>query len=159
MAPDLLEIGTVVRPHGLRGEVVVALVSNRPERLAPGARFQSEGAAGSETLEVVASRPFQQRHLVTFAGVTSRDAAEALRGRRLLGEPVEDPDALFVHDLIGARVSEVDGTDRGVVTAVEANPASDLLVLDGGRALVPLRFVVAHTPGHLVVEAPAGLFE
>jgi 16S rRNA processing protein RimM len=46
----------------------------------------------------------------------------------------------------------------GGVIAVEANPASDLLVLDGG-GLIPLRFVVEHAPGHLVVDIPAGLLD
>ncbi len=44
------------------------------------------------------------------------------------------------------------------MTAVEANPASDLLVLDSG-ALVPLTFVVASEPGKLTVDAPPGLFD
>lgn len=159
MPPGLLEIGTVVRPHGLRGEVVVALVSNRPERLAPGSRLEAELGADRRSLEVVAARPFQQRHLVCFAGVEDRDGAEALRGARLLAGAIEDPDALFVHELIGSEVVERDGTSRGRVTAVEANPASDLLVLDAGQALVPLRFVVDRLPGQLVVEAPEGLFD
>ena len=53
---------------------------------------------------------------------------------------------------------EVDGTERGVVTAVEANPASDLLVLDTGH-LVPLRFVVARDDGRVTIDPPAGLFD
>lgn len=158
--PGLLEIGVVVRPHALRGEVVVALVTNRVERLAPGTRLAARRRGGEdETLEVRASRPFQHRFIVSFAGVESREAAEDLRGTVLLAEPVEDPDAYYVHELIGAAVVEVDGTARGTITAVEANPASDLLVLDHGRALVPLRFVVGRAPGRVIVEVPAGLFE
>ncbi len=160
MPPELLEVGTVVRPHGLRGEVVVALVTNRPERLAHGARLTARAPAGAEReLEVEAARPFQQRHLVRFRGVESREAAEELRNSVLLAAPLADAGALFVHELIGAHVVEPDGTERGVVTAVEANPASDLLVLDGGRHLVPLSFVTAHSPGRIVVDVPAGLFE
>jgi 16S rRNA processing protein RimM len=70
-----------------------------------------------------------------------------------------DPDDLWVHELVGAAVVEADGTERGVVEAVQDNPASDLLVLDSG-ALVPLRFVTGRDPeGRVVVEVPAGLFE
>ena len=63
-----------------------------------------------------------------------------------------------MHELIGAAV--VDTADRplGAVTAVIANPASDLLELDGG-GLVPVRFVVSHTAGRVVVDIPAGLLE
>ena len=65
---------------------------------------------------------------------------------------------LWVHELIGATVVDVAGGHLGKVVSIEANPASDLLVLDGG-ALVPLRFVTTAGPGMLTVDAPAGLFE
>jgi 16S rRNA processing protein RimM len=147
----LLEVGRVVKPHGLKGEVVVELTTTRQDRLEPGARFGD--------LEVVRSQPFQHRWIVAFAGVSSREDADALRGRVLEAEPIDDdPDALWVHELIGAEVLDTAGTPLGTVTAVEANPASDLLVLDGG-GLVPLRFVVEHGAGRVVVDPPAGLFD
>jgi 16S rRNA processing protein RimM len=46
----------------------------------------------------------------------------------------------------------------GRVTAVEANPAHDLLVLDGG-ALVPMVFVVEQRDGVVVIDPPDGLFD
>jgi ribosomal 30S subunit maturation factor RimM len=55
-------------------------------------------------------------------------------------------------------VVDTDGAVLGTVTAVEANPASDLLVLDGG-GLVPLRFLVDEEPGRLTVEVPPGLLD
>jgi 16S rRNA processing protein RimM len=137
----------------VRGDVLVTLTTNRDDRLLAGAVFASE--AGE--LEVVASRPHQHRYIVTFDGV-DRDRAEELRGVVLLAEAIDDPDALWVHDLIGAEVVDVDGVARGTVEAVEANPASDLLVLDSG-ALVPLRFVVERREGRLTIDPPRGLFE
>ena len=154
MPPGDLEVGRVVKPHGLRGEVVVELVTNRPERLATGSVLSSP--AGD--LEVVRSSPHQGRWIVAFAGCEDRDAAEGLRGTVLSARPLDDPDALWVHELVGAEVVTADGRGHGKVVAVEANPASDLLVLDGG-ALVPLRFVVSHRPGHVLVEAPEGLLD
>jgi 16S rRNA processing protein RimM len=63
-----------------------------------------------------------------------------------------------VHDLVGSEVVEVDGTRHGAVVAVQANPASDLLVMEDGN-LVPLRFVVGREDRRIVVDVPAGLFE
>ena len=147
-------MGRVVKPHGLRGEVVVELLTNRTERLAPGsALFGPSGV-----LEVERSSPHQHRWIVTFAGVFDREGAEALRGALLSAEPIDDPGELWVHDLVGATVVDPGGTALGTVTAVEANPASDLLVLDGG-GLVPLRFVVSSEPGRVVVDPPAGLLD
>jgi 16S rRNA processing protein RimM len=151
----LLEVGRIVKPHGIRGEVIVDLVSNRPdERLAPGTVLRSD--AGD--LEVLRSSPHQQRWIVAFAGVADRNQAEELRGTVLRAEPIEgEDDTLWVHELIGAVVYDIDGLFYGRVREVEANPASDLLVLPQG--LVPLTFVVEQTPGRVVIDPPEGLLE
>jgi 16S rRNA processing protein RimM len=165
----LLEIGRIEKAHGLKGEVVVSLVSNIPGRLAPGVKLagacRRSGGGGAEAadeaalqLEVVSSRPFQQRHLVLFGGIDSRTEAESLRGVVLKAPAVSDPEVLFVHDLVGCDVVDQAGVSHGRVVSVEANPASDLLVGEGGW-LVPLCFVVGHRAGHIVIDAPDGLFE
>jgi 16S rRNA processing protein RimM len=85
-------------------------------------------------------------------------AADRLHGLTLRAPAVTDPDVLFVHDLIGSTVVDQDGGAHGRVVSIEANPASDLLVLEGG-GLVPMRFVIAHGQGWIRVEVPTGLFE
>ena len=143
------------RAHGIRGEVAVTLTTDREERVDPGAVLW----AGERRLAVTSSRPHQGRWLVAFDGVADRSAAEALQGVVLSAEPLDDAGALWVHDLVGAEVvAAADGARLGIVTAVEANPASDLLVLDGG-GLVPLTFLVSSSPGRLVVDPPAGLLD
>ena len=66
----------------------------------------------------------------------------------------------FVHELIGRRIIDQDGTDHGPVTAVVDNPASDLLELGDGR-LVPLTFYRGSDPeaGTIIVDVPAGLLD
>jgi 16S rRNA processing protein RimM len=156
--PGLLEVGRITRAHGLRGEVIVHLVSDRIERVAPGSVLTTKVGE----LRVEASRPHQGNWIVTLAGVDDRNAAEALRGLLLSASPLEglddDGDALWVHELVGCVVATPDGTEHGTVASVEANPASDLLVLDDGR-LVPLTFLVGREAGRLVVEVPAGLLD
>jgi len=166
----LLEVGRVVRPHGLRGDVVVELVTNRQERVAPGAELHGGDATLriSMSLRVSMSRPLHgrdapagrhgERWVVRFAGVSGREEAEELRDTVLFAAALDDDDALWVHDLIGTTVVDPVGEVLGSVAAVQANPASDLLVLDGG-ALVPLVFVVGRRPGQVTVEAPPGLLD
>ena len=151
-----LEVGRVAKAHGLRGEVVVAPITNHHERFAVGAVLR----AGDRELRIVTSRPFQDRFLVRFAGIDDRNGSEALRGLVLTAEPLGAPPTgeLWVHELIGSEARHRDGRDLGRVVAVEANPAHDLLVLEGG-ALVPMVFVVEAEPGLIVVDPPAGLLE
>ena len=150
----LLDVGRVAKAHGLRGEVIVALSTDRTERLDPGTVLSTDDGE----LTVVTSQPHQRRWIVQFAGVESRADAEALHGLVLRAEPLDDPDALFVHELIGSEVVDEAGTVLGTVESVEQNPASNLLVLDSG-GLIPLRFLVERRGDCLVVEVPQGLLD
>jgi 16S rRNA processing protein RimM len=155
----LLEIGRVSRPHGLQGEVGVELWTDVRDRLAPGTTLHTDGGP----LTVAHSRPHGRQFLVRFENVEDRSAAERLRGTVLSAEPLVIAGVLWVHELIGATVVLPEGRSIGVVEAVQANPASDLLVLEGG-VLVPLCFVVAHEPGAaggptVTVDVPEGLLD
>jgi len=157
MAPPRLEVARVGRAHGLRGEVAVTFTSNRPERTEVGARLY----AGDRELVITTARRHQGRWLVRFAGIDDRTQAEHLLGAVLTGD-VPDGDragaGLWVHEMIGCSVVDGDGRELGNVASVEANPAHDLLVLDGG-ALIPIVFVTEHTAGRITVDPPAGLLE
>jgi 16S rRNA processing protein RimM len=136
--------------------VVVQLWTDLTERLNPGTVLTTPGG----TLTVEAARPFGDRWIVQFEDCVDRSQAERIRGVELEAEAVEIPGKLWVHELVGATVFDAAGTELGSVSAVEANPASDLLVLAGG-GLIPLRFVthsdtVSHT---LVVDIPEGLLD
>jgi ribosomal 30S subunit maturation factor RimM len=140
---------------------MVDLLSTVEARLAVGSVLECEG----RQLVVEASQPLPGkasprgvRWLVRFAGMGTREDAEALVGATLQAEAEERAEGLWVHELIGSEVVDQFGVSHGKVASVEANPASDLLVLDDG-GLVPLRFVVAAEPGKLTVDAPAGLFD
>ena len=135
----LLEVGRVGRPHGTGGEVTVTLVSNRPERLAPGSELRTDVGI----LRVSSARPHSGRHLVAFDGVDDRSQAGALRGLVLRAAPIADPDELWVHELIGARVVDQSGTDRGLVASVVAGPARahGSRRVRGGRLWRPVRVV------------------
>lgn len=162
---DLVEIGRIVKPHGLAGEVVVELVTDREERLATGSRLEADRGRGSETLLVTragrqrsANERRHARWIVQFEGQGSVEEADAWRGARLLAAPLEDPDELWVHELVGADVVLADGSTVGSCVAVVANPASDLLELEGGE-LVPVVFVVSTSAGRVVIDPPPGLFD
>jgi 16S rRNA processing protein RimM len=155
-----LEVGRVIRPHGVRGQVVVELWSNRKERMAGGSTLESQVG----DLVVTRASPLShgasvcRRWLVAFEGVDTREAAEGLRGVVLRARPLDIEGELWVHQLIGAEVVDASGRVLGTVEAVEANPASDLLVL-GGEKLIPLAFVTRAEGTRLIAEIPPGLLD
>ena len=138
--------------------MVVHLWTDQTQRLDPGATLIARG----RTLRVLSSRPMggADRFLVQFEGVSERRTAEELHGADLEAEPLEVPGTLWVHELVGSLVRDATGTSLGRIASVEANPASDLLVLESG-GLIPLRFVTGHDAegGTVDVDIPEGLLE
>ncbi len=138
--------------------MVVQLWTDQARRVDPG----TELASARGILTVVWSKPFgPDRYIVQFGDVADRSAAEALRGLELEAEPLDDvPDVLWVHELVGATVRDTAGRSLGTVASVEANPASDLMVLESG-GLIPVRFVTAHDAAARTVDVdiPEGLLD
>jgi 16S rRNA processing protein RimM len=161
--PDgLLEVGRFGRPHGVKGQIYLKLTTNRDERVRRGARLWA-----GEWFEVISGSPMfstgPDRWVVTLAGVSDRNACERLVNRVVWAEPIADPDAVWVHEAIGADVVDLSGNRHGRCVAVVANPANDLLELESG-ALVPVNFVLsvrANGAGGFtaLIDPPAGLFE
>ncbi|NNF56222.1 MAG: 16S rRNA processing protein RimM [Acidimicrobiales bacterium] len=153
---QLLEVGRITKPHGLQGDVLVKYVTDMiQERTAIGAAFTL-----SNDREVVIERAslHNDRWIVHFEGVDSRDAAQALQSQILFAEPLEDPGTIFIHEIIGKRLRTEDGTDHGEIVTVLDNPASDLMELESGR-LVPMAFYLDHDDEFVTVDVPAGLLE
>ena len=149
-----LEIGHIRRPHGLRGDAFVQLVTDRHERLGIGAELWARGGL----LTVARSRQANNgRWIAAFDTIVSRDAVQSFCNEPLYAAPLDDADALWVHELIGRFVTDQHGVDRGVCVAVLDNPASDLLELESG-ALVPIVFV-GEVGEVITVDVPDGLFD
>lgn len=162
-------VGRIGRAHGIRGEVTVDVRTDDPDgRFAAGCVLPTEPAQRGP-LTVRAAHWHSGRLLVSFAGVATRDAAEALRGTVLLSDvPVQqrptEPDEYYDHQLVGATVVDLDGEALGVVGEVVHLPGQDLLAVrpaEGAEFLVP--FVAALVPEvdvsaqRIVVDLPAGL--
>jgi len=162
-------VGKVVKAHGTRGDVVVELHTDEPER-----RF----AAGSAVEVALIGRRLtvrQRRHLdgrlvVSFAGVVTRNEAESLVGAELSATvPADqrpaDKAEYYDRHLIGLAVRRQDGQPAGVVVEVTHGVAQDILVVEThvGRRLVP--FVDALVPtvdvdaGYITVADMPGLLD
>lgn len=166
--PESVIVGTIGRPHGLRGEVTV-----RPRTDSVEVRFATGATVRLDDRELTVSRhSWVQGHLVVaFDGIGDRSAAEGLRGRDLwayAGQEALEEDEFRDLALIGLAVVDPDGVALGEVVGIEHPPAQDLLVIrtPSGDRLVPFvsqlvpevdpvagRVVVTPIPG-LLSEVP-----
>jgi 16S rRNA processing protein RimM len=163
-------VGFVARPHGLAGEVVVEVHSDAPDRFAPGRSLAARGPRGGlREVRVASSRPHGPRLLVRFEGVTTREGAEALRGRELC-IPREAVAPLptgrhYRFELIGLEARTSAGERLGVVMDVFGTGSNDVLVVrgEGGELLLPLLdtvlLEVSVERGECVVAVPPGLLD
>ncbi|HYN42350.1 MAG TPA: ribosome maturation factor RimM, partial [Thermoanaerobaculia bacterium] len=129
---DLVVIGRLARPHGLRGEMSVEVLSDFPERFVPGLAVVGVDAAGKRrALVVSAVRPNGERLLMTFEGVSSRTEADALRDLDIAvpkGSEVPRPAGFVYHfDLEGCRAVDRSGRELGLVTGLQELGGRSLL--------------------------------
>ncbi|HRY43929.1 MAG TPA: ribosome maturation factor RimM [Thermoanaerobaculia bacterium] len=132
-AEDLVVVGRLARPHGLRGEMSVEVLSDFPERFAPGLVLVAAAPSGESRGELVVStvRPAGERLLIGFQGIETRTAAEALRGLDVAvpaGREMPRPEGFVYHfDLEGCRAVDRTGRELGVVTDLQEVGGRDLL--------------------------------
>jgi len=143
-APARVELGRIVKPHGLKGEMVVSGVRISPEELLALREVEAVGADGTRrSLTIVATRPFMQSVLVSFAGVRDVDEARLLHGQVLEVDPARLPPAedgtVYLFQLVGLSVVTEDGTSLGKVSDVFQTGATPILVVRGARErMIPM---------------------
>ena len=135
-------LAAIAGAHGVRGEVRLKLFGEGAETL----RAFSVFDAGQRKLTLKSVRPANQGAVATFAEVTDRSAAEALRGTLLTvprsALPPLGEGEYYHHDLMGLPCVSDDGEALGIVAAVENFGAGDIIEVErpnGKRFMVPMR--------------------
>jgi 16S rRNA processing protein RimM len=165
----VIPIGTIVRPHGLKGDVVVQPDTDFGEtRFRKGSVVHAKVGASTEALTIVASRPQADRWIIRLAGHESIEAAESLRGVELLVDAAHAPlpqGRYYLHDLVGCEVVTESGVAVGTVTVVYSGAAQPVLGIAGeaGEVLVPLVEAICRevdvSARRIVIAPPEGLLE
>ncbi|TET49254.1 MAG: 16S rRNA processing protein RimM [Anaerolineales bacterium] len=168
--PRYLIVGRVLRPHGVKGELRVQILTAYPERLAQHSLFYLRRAGARDPIEgrkVERQRRNKQALLLKLEGCDDRNAAEAMRGM-LVQIPIEDAVPLddgehYLYQLVGLSVETEAGENLGEVVDVIETGANDVYVVRGpdGELLIPaVEDVVRELDvesGRLVVRLPPGL--
>ena len=137
------ELGTVLKPQGIRGEVKAELYTDDPERVLDLETVYFSGDGEFVPVPVKKARTDGKFAYLTFAGVMDRDEAEKLRGRifyidRAHAAPLPEG-AYYVSDLEGLPVF-CDGNRLGTLKEILQNGALDVYVVektDGSQLMFP----------------------
>ena len=175
--PDTVLVAEILRPHGLRGEVVAEDHSDNKKRFKAGRELSMTLGGATRPITIESSRRHKGRLLLKLEGVDSRDDADGLRGAEL-EVPLEDvppaPDGLYYfYELVGCRCVDRREGDIGEVIDVVEDGGGLLLEVERcqpdspegalERFLIPFvkSFVleVKTAEGILETELPEGLLE
>ena len=144
--PDSVTIGVVLRPHGIRGEVVVEPLTDNEERFARLEDVRLVRPSGASSLMRVASMfPHKGRLVIQFGGVGNMDEAESLRGAELRIPMASLPElpagSYYHHQLKGLEVRVETGASLGTVTDLWETGSTPVLVIrddEKRETLMPL---------------------
>jgi 16S rRNA processing protein RimM len=141
---ERLAVARVLGAKGLAGAFRIEPLTDVPERLSPGSVLYLEGEANPVT--VTEHQAGGRVPVLSLAGVTSREAAEALTGRYLEVEAAALPEgSWYWHQIVGLRVVDERGAQLGSVVEVFRAGENAVYRIEGpaGELLIPaLRDVV-----------------
>ncbi|GAB4429200.1 MAG: ribosome maturation factor RimM [Anaerolineae bacterium] len=145
-APPFLLLGRVLRPHGVRGEVRIEILTAYPERIVPDQRVYlgPDPSDVSTAVPHTVSRARKHQHylILQFEEIPDRNAAELLREQYVMvaledAVPLEEGE-YYLFQVIGLRAISTEGEDLGQVVDVIETGANDVFVVHGPRGEILL---------------------
>ncbi len=171
MNPSYLLLGEVLRPHGIRGELRLRVMTDYPERIAKlKTVFLAETPEAKKVTpyQVAGMRMNKDFGILRLREIVDRNQADRLRGLFVLVDlknavPLEAGE-FYLYQLIGIKVVTGLGETLGTLTEVLETGANDVYIVDSpkyGEILIP---VIPETivttdiaSGVLIVNLPDGL--
>ncbi|MES1151081.1 MAG: ribosome maturation factor RimM [Dongia sp.] len=163
----MILLGAIAGVHGIRGEVKVKSFTEDPMSIAAyGPLYDEQGR--TFTLKLTSKGAKDSVVIARIDGIADRNAAEALKGRRLYAPrdalpAIEAEDEFYASDLIGLAVEDAAGKSYGKVADVQDYGAGPMLVIDGETSF-DLPFADGFVPevdvkaGKIVIALPEDFF-
>lgn len=167
---DLVVVGTIVKPHGIKGELCAICHADSPSLLlAVSSVFLMSKRGAPEPHTVKSMRMHKGRPLLTLKGVSDRNRAEELRGCDIAVRRQDLPDTgdgeVYLHDIIGFTVCLEDGTELGPFTRFMETPATEVWIVDHPKGEIMLPAVdevvldIDVDQRRITVSPPEGLLD
>jgi 16S rRNA processing protein RimM len=138
--PVYLVVGFLRRSHGLRGEIIMDLYTDFPERLRSGRKLFITDEHRPMTL--ASARPHAKGMLVKFKGVETPEEAGRLRNQWVYVKATEVPalpeGQIYQHELFGFKVVDENDTPLGELVEIIETGANDVYVVkdESGREIL-----------------------
>ena len=134
--PEFLVVGKLRRPHGVRGEILMDILTDFPERLHPDVVVYVGDT--HQPICIRNTRQHSQALLVTFDDYDSRESVGELRNEYVY-VPLDDrpplPDGeYYYHELIGLQVESDMGENLGVLTNILETGANDVYIVSSDES-------------------------
>ena len=141
---QLLQVGVITQPHGVRGEVKVFPTTDDPVRFKKLKKVILDTGKEKLDLEVEHVKFFKQFAILKFKGIDNINDIEKYRGKSLMIDREDavdlDEDEYFIADMIGMKVYTEDGSEFGTLKDVMETGANDVYIIDSlehGEVLIP----------------------
>ena len=141
--PAFLAVGRLRHPHGIKGEILMEVITDFPERLEPGMQLFLEGDVAP--LKLIKRRHHSAGLLMTFEGYSTPEQVGELRNQVLYVRADDRPPLpegeYYHHQLIHLQVITDEGEHLGTVAEILETGASDVLVVSpdsGPEILIPV---------------------
>ncbi|MBI4744242.1 MAG: 16S rRNA processing protein RimM [Actinobacteria bacterium] len=131
---EYILVGKIDKAHGIKGEVIVASHSDFPERFeSDNIVYVSLRNGEKQELKIEKSRIHQDRYIIKFYNIDTRNDAEKLRGLTLEIQSEQlaslPEGEYWHHDIIGLDVYTENDEFLGTISEIMENPANDIYVV------------------------------
>lgn len=167
MSGNWVALGVFTQPHGVSGRIKVKSLADGPDDFAEHTHLTDESG---NPVKLRITGHAQGMAVVEIEGVTRREQAELLRGRKI-GVPraavptLDAPNCYYIHDLIGLPVVDGSGADFGHISSVNNYGAGDIITITttGGEealfAFTHATFPIVDIAARRVVIHPPEILE
>ena len=138
MENDLIPIGKVVKPHGVRGGIKVVYFGKDPSHVSLYREILIEDQRGkAEPYEILEAIPGPSRLILRLKGIQRIEEVQPLIGKEILirkeALPELEKGEYYWRDILGIKVETKEGKRIGKVKEIFATGANDVYVVEGKR--------------------------
>lgn len=136
-----IKVGTILRPHGIKGEILIQFNRENPERILEVPYVVVENEV--DVYEIESFRAHKKNYIMKLSGIDHINQVERWHGRQLFvdewPEEALAEDEYYVEDLVGMEVIDETGRRIGQLVSVMETPANEIYLVDGpfGEVMIP----------------------